>query len=78
MNFFYKALESKYQAKIDEAVAIIELYFNNSVGVGEHPDIISVLDEYISMIETNSSKLETLRKLFENPPTESDKKEKDK
>ena len=27
MNFFYKALESKYQAKIDEAVATIELYF---------------------------------------------------
>ena len=66
MNFFYKALESKYQAKIDEAVATIELYFNNAVGVGEHPDVISVLDDYIGMIETNSSKLETLKKLFEN------------
>lgn len=76
MNFFYKALESKYQAKIDEAVATIELYFNNAVGVGEHPDVISVLDDYIGMIETNSSKLETLKKLFENNNTTEEEKQK--
>ena len=78
MNFFYKALESKYQAKIDEAVATIELYFNNAVGVGEHPDVISVLDDYIGMIETNSSKLETLKKLFDSDNTTEAKEEKGK
>lgn len=63
-NLFYKALESKYKAKIDEAVSILELYINKSVGVGEHPDIIEVLDNYMDMLENNTSKLEALQKLF--------------
>lgn len=66
MNRFYRALESRYQAKIEEAVATLNLYFNNSVGVGEHPDIIEVLDKYIGILETNQSKLQTLRVLFTN------------
>lgn len=71
-NLFYKALESKYKAKIDEAVSILELYINKSVGVGEHPDIIEVLDNYMDMLENNTSKLEALQKLFspaDNTPT---------
>lgn len=63
-NLFYKALESKYKAKIDEAVAILELYINKSVGVGEHPDVIEVLDNYMDVLENNTSKLESLQKLF--------------
>jgi len=64
MNRFYRALESKYQAKIEEAVATLDLYFRNSVGVGEHPDIVEVLDNYVSMLDENQSKLDTLRALF--------------
>lgn len=67
-NLFYKALESKYKAKIDEAVSILELYINKSVGVGEHPDIIEVLDKYMDMLENNTSKLEALQKLFSQSP----------
>tara|TARA_B100002019_G_scaffold207167_1_gene179910 strand:- start:4816 stop:5055 length:240 start_codon:yes stop_codon:yes gene_type:complete len=65
-NRFYRALESRYQAKIEEAVATLNLYFNNSVGVGEHPDIVDVLDKYMTMLESNQSKLDTLRLLFNN------------
>ena len=39
-NRYIKALESKYQAKIDEGIATIDLYMSRSAGVGEHPDII--------------------------------------
>ena len=63
-NLFYKALESKYKAKIDESVAVLELYINKSVGIGEHPDIVEVLDNYMDMLESNTSKLESLQKLF--------------
>lgn len=66
MNRFVKALESKYQAKIDESIATIELYISKSAGVGEHPDILGVLDEYISILESNTSKLELLNKVFPN------------
>lgn len=64
MNRFVKALESKYQAKIDEAIATIDLYMTKPAGVGEHPDILGVLDEYMSILESNTSKLELLQKVF--------------
>ena len=63
-NRYIKALESKYQAKIDEGIAIIDLYMSKSAGIGEHPDVISVLDEYISMVETNTAKLNLVRTVF--------------
>jgi len=66
MNYFHRALESKYRAEIDRAVATIDLYFNHSVGVGDHGDILGVLDDAITALETNGGKLETLKKLFEN------------
>jgi len=64
MNRFYRALEAKYQASIEEALATLDLYFNKSVGVGEHPDILQILDQYVSILESNKSKLETLRAIF--------------
>lgn len=64
MNRFYRALEAKYQANIEEALAVLELYFNKSVGVGEHPDIVEVLDKYFTMLDDNRGKLATLQQLF--------------
>ena len=61
---YIKALESKYQAKIDEGIAVIDLYMSRSAGVGEHPDVISVLDEYVSMVETNTAKLNLVKSVF--------------
>ena len=66
MNRFYVALQAKYQAQIEEALAVLDLYFNKSVGVGEHPDILSILDDNVSMLEESKSKLETISVLFEN------------
>ncbi len=74
MNRFYRALEAKYQASIEEALATLDLYFNKAVGVGEHPDIIQILDQYVSLLETNKSKLETLRAIFATNATESTEK----
>jgi hypothetical protein len=65
MNRFYQALVSHYESKVNEALATLDLYFNKSVGVGEHPDIFEVLDKYVAMLDENKSKLETLRALFD-------------
>ena len=70
MNRLYRALEAKYQANIEEALAILELYFNKSVGVGEHPDIIKVLDQYLTVLDDNRGKLITLQQLFNGANTE--------
>lgn len=64
MNRFVRALEAKYQAQIEEALATIDLYMSKSVGVGEHPDILDVLDQYVSKLDEYKSKLETLQNLF--------------
>jgi hypothetical protein len=73
MNRFVTALESKYQAKIDEAISTLDLYMSKSVGVGEHPNIIDVLDEYVSMLEVNTAKLNLVKNVFSNQPaTETD------
>ena len=64
MNRFIRALEAKYQANIEEALATLDLYLNKAVGVGEHPDVLDVLDKYMSILDENKSKLETLRSLF--------------
>ena len=64
MNRFIRALEAKYQAKIEEALATLDLYLSKSVGVGEHPDILDVLDQYLSVLDENKSKLSTLKELF--------------
>jgi hypothetical protein len=68
MNRFYQALISHYESKINEAIGTIDLYFNKSVGVGEHPDIFEVLDKYVTILDSNRSKLETLRALFNVTP----------
>ena len=67
MNRFYRALEAKYQAEVEEALAIIDLYFNKSVGVGDHPDILSVLDKAVDDLDNARSKLQTLTALFPQP-----------
>jgi len=67
MNRFVRALEARYQAQIEEALATIDLYMSKSVGVGEHPDILDVLDQYLSKLDEYKSKLETLQNLFVVP-----------
>tara|TARA_B100001094_G_scaffold328985_1_gene390728 strand:- start:1178 stop:1402 length:225 start_codon:yes stop_codon:yes gene_type:complete len=74
MNRFYKALEIKYEAKIAEAIATLDLYFRNSVGIGEHPDILEVLDNYMSVLDENQSKLDALRYLFKDSDTSTEDK----
>ena len=67
MNRFVRALQARYQAEIEEALAVIDLYLNNSVGVGEHPDISTVLDDAVDRLDNARSKLNTLSAMFPEP-----------
>jgi hypothetical protein len=70
MNSFLAALEAKYVAEVKECLAVLELYVNKSVGVGEHPDVLTVMDDYLSRLESAQAKLETLRSLSTQSPPE--------
>lgn len=64
MNKFLVALEARYVAQVQESLAVLELYVNKSVGVGDHPDVLTELDNAVSQLESAQSKLQTLRGLL--------------
>ena len=56
-----EALESRYQAEIAEADATIQIYLNNSVGIGEHPQHLDEIDKLIEKIANAKEKLEVIK-----------------
>ena len=55
------ALEARYNAQIMEADATIKIYFENSVGIGEHPQHIDEVDKLIEKIAAAEEKLQVLQ-----------------
>ena len=56
-----QALEDRYNAQISEADAIIKIYLENSVGIGEHPQHIDEIDKLIEKIANAQEKLKELQ-----------------
>ncbi len=56
-----KALEDRYNAQISEAEATLKIYFENSVGIGEHPQHLEEVDKLIEKVATAEEKLEALQ-----------------
>ena len=63
-NHLYKALKLKYQAQYKEAEATMYIYFNQSVGIGEHPQHVEEMDKLVSTMVDANDKLELLTKTF--------------
>ena len=59
----YKALELKYEAQEAEAKANLEIYFKNSTGIGEHPDVVEAMDQQIDKLSQAQDKLNAIREL---------------
>ena len=64
-NKLLQASIDKYKAEISEALAILEVYFQKPVGIGEHPDLMTEIDKYIEKLESATGKLETLQRYFD-------------
>jgi len=56
-----EALRKRYEAQIAEADATIKIYFENSVGIGEHPQHVDEVDKLIEKISTAEEKLEVIK-----------------
>ena len=63
-DLIYRALEQEAQANINKAEATIEIYFNSSVGIGEHPQHLEEMGKQLDIIATNADRLTTLKKYF--------------
>ena len=65
-NALFKALTKKYEADIAAAYATLLIYFDNSVGIGEHPQQLDEMDKLMENIAAAEDKLSALNKHFNN------------
>ena len=54
------ALRARYEAEIAEAHATINIYLDNSVGIGEHPQHLEEIDKLLQRIVDAEEKLKAL------------------
>lgn len=59
-----KALKARYEAQRLEALATLEVYMENSAGIGEHPQIIDEIDTLVRKVDEAEGLLKTLGSIF--------------
>ena len=60
----YTALKNKLEGDIAVHKTNISIYMNNTVGIGEHMDIVETVEKELEKLSTAEDKLETLRQNF--------------
>ena len=60
----YKALERKYISDKAEAIAMLNLSFNNSVALGDHPTLLVDMDTLVGQLAQAEENIRVLRKYF--------------
>jgi len=60
----YQAEMAKLEAERIESISILKVYFNNPVGIGEHPDLITEIDKYVDKLANATDKIEALKANF--------------
>ena len=59
-----EALKLKYQGDIAAAKANINVYMKQSVGIGEHSDIVGAIDEQLNLLTQAEEKLHAVENHF--------------
>tara|TARA_E500000331_G_C16741773_1_gene491291 strand:- start:202 stop:423 length:222 start_codon:yes stop_codon:yes gene_type:complete len=54
----------KYQGEVASAKTNITIYMKNSVGIGEHSDLIGAIDEQLEKLTTAEEKLKAVQEHF--------------
>lgn len=58
------SLKRKYEAEILEAEATLLIYLENAAGIGEHPQMIEEMDNFVEKLANASDKLQTLTEFW--------------
>jgi hypothetical protein len=64
MNTLLTALIKKLEGEIAVAEANVMVYLNQSVGIGEHPDVVEAIETQIEKIAAADEKIESIKKSF--------------
>ncbi len=59
-----ESLVAHAEGHIKKHSANVEIYLNNSMGIGEHSDIIETIEKELQMIAKYDDQLEVLKKYF--------------
>lgn len=59
-NKYITATVAHFEGKKLEAEAVLDTYFNNSVGIGEHSDLPAEIYKWVEKLATAEDALETL------------------
>ena len=65
MNKLLIAAIDHYQAQKTEALAHLDILFNDSVGIGEHTDLSAEVRKWSESLSQAEENLETLRRNFD-------------
>ncbi|MEM6297463.1 MAG: hypothetical protein AAF740_02115 [Bacteroidota bacterium] len=68
-NLLYAALQARYEAQMQEALATIDIYFNHPAGIGEHANILEEIDKQLNKLVEAEDKLEALEDFFHEDGT---------
>ena len=54
------ALRSEAEGSIAKARVNVEVYLHNPVGIGEHPDVLSAIQDQLDVIAEHQERIEVL------------------
>ena len=65
MNKLLKAAKQYYEAKKAEALAHLDILFNNSVGIGEHTDLLTEITKWTEVLSQAEENITSLQNNFD-------------
>jgi hypothetical protein len=60
----YQAALARFEAQKEEAKAIIHIYLTNSVGIGEHSNILDEVEKHTAVLAEAEEKISALKAHF--------------
>ena len=61
---FFEATLAHYESKRKEAIATLELYFLNSVGISDHSNILDEITKWTEVLSQAEECIDSLKKNF--------------
>ncbi len=63
-NHFYRAAIKSFEAQREEAIATLELYFQHSVGIADHSNILEEIKNWTSKLAEAQENIKVLKEYF--------------
>jgi len=76
-DILINAIRSHLAGQINKHLANVEVYMNNTIGIGEHSDIIETIELELEKVSNYHDKLEMLTKYFIQPLQQQNEESKD-